>query len=67
MDEKYASEFTKDWELLCKEGSVEGWKYTDLVDWKVNHCIKVDGKVKAVLDEDLNPYTAFELAKQLLS
>ena len=69
MNQQYIDECTQEWELLHEEGKLELWKYKDLVDWATSHCIKVEGKVKAVIDSDMkvNPYTAFDLAKQLLS
>lgn len=68
MEEQYIKECTKDWELVSKEGEVELWRYRDLVDWATQHCIKVKGKVKAVIEEQdaMHPDHAFELAVKLL-
>lgn len=69
MDEQYRKECTKNWNLIEKEGLIELWSYKDLVEWTENYCIKVNGIVKVVLEDDMriNPYTAFEMAKQLLN
>lgn len=57
MDKKYEEEFTKDWELLAGDGTVEIWKFFDTVEWKEMYAIKINGVIKTSFDRSKgNPY-----------
>lgn len=68
MDENYIKENTRDWELLCNEGSLELFSYFDEVNWNIRHCIKYNGEIRLIV-EDLNlnvdAYTVFTIAENL--
>ena len=69
LDSEYIKNHTSAWALMLKTGRVELWNYHDSVDYKYNHCIKVDGVIKTVIDDStkMNPYSAFDLAVELLA